>query len=169
MSQSKPAASAHTAFLGLGSNLGDRLAHIAQAIERLEGARGTRVVAVSSVYVTAPVGLTEQPEFFNAVAQLRTEQTPEELLATCRAVEDSLGRARSVRWGPRTLDLDILIYDDLRLEGASLVVPHPRMKERAFVMVPLAEIAPDLLVDGVTAADRAASVDSTGVWLMDAL
>ena len=167
MSQSKPAAIAHRAFIGLGSNLGDRLGNIARALERLGRAPGTDVVQVSSMYATEPVGKADQPEFFNAVAELRTGQEPGELLDTCLAVERELGRVRRERWGPRTIDLDILVYDELRADGPRLQLPHPRMCERAFVLIPLAEIAPGLVIDGRTAEDRAEAAGSGGVRILD--
>jgi len=163
MSPSKPAASAQTAYLGLGSNVGDRRAHLARAVERLDGSRGTRVTSVSPIYVTAPVGLTEQPDFFNMAVEIRTEQGAEELLETCQGIEKELGRVRTVRWGPRTIDIDILLYANRRMDGERLRLPHPRLKERAFVLVPLADIAPQLMLDGKTIAGWAAAADSTGV------
>ncbi len=163
MSPSKPAANAQTAFLGLGSNLGDRRAHLAQAVERLNRVSGTSVVAVSSIYATAPVGMTEQPEFFNAAAEIRTEQEAEELLGTCMDIERELGRVRTARWGPRTIDIDILLFANMRTDGQRLRLPHPQMMKRAFVLIPLAEIAPGLVLEGRTIAAWAADTDSTGV------
>ncbi len=128
------------AYIGLGSNVGDSKALIRQAIAML--AQSMRVVKVSSLYHTEPVGFREQEDFINAVAEVETDRTPDELLRICRTVEDRLGRVRSVRWGPRTIDLDILLYGDIAFNTPSLVVPHPRMAERKFVLAPLAEIAP---------------------------
>jgi len=169
MSPLKQAATAQTAFLGLGSNLGDRAALLAQALARLDGTSGIRVVAVSSLYATAPVGVEDQPEFFNAAAEIRTTLTPRELLAACLRVETELGRVRLARWGPRTIDIDILLFGDLRLSEDAITLPHPRMRERAFVLAPLAEIAPGLAIDGKAAAEWAASVDGSGVRRMDNL
>jgi 2-amino-4-hydroxy-6-hydroxymethyldihydropteridine diphosphokinase len=163
MSPSKPAASAQTAYLGLGSNVGDRRANLARAVERLGASRGTRVISVSPIYATAPVGMTQQPDFFNLAAEIRTELAPEELLETCQAIEERLGRVRTARWGPRTIDIDLLLYADRRMDGERLRLPHPRMKERAFVLIPLADIAPQLILDGKTIAEWAADADSTGV------
>jgi 2-amino-4-hydroxy-6-hydroxymethyldihydropteridine diphosphokinase len=168
MSPSKPAASAQTAFLGLGSNLGDRRAHLAQAVARLNRAPGTTVVAVSSIYATTPVGVTEQPEFFNAVAEVRTVHEAEKLLATCQAIERELGRVRTLRWGPRTIDIDLLLFGNRRTAGERLHLPHPRMMKRAFVLIPLAEIAPGRLLEGKPAAIWAAAFDPTGVRRLDA-
>ncbi len=131
------------AYIGLGSNVGASKALIRQAITML--AQSVRVVKVSSLYHTEPVGFREQEDFINAVAEVETDRTPDELLRICRAVEDRLGRVRTVRWGPRTVDLDILLYGDIAINTPSLVVPHPRMAERKFVLAPLAEIAPDVV------------------------
>ena len=133
------------AYLGLGSNLGDRFANLAEAVSRLGKAGGVRVGRVSPVYETDPVGgPREQPKFINAAAHVRTTLSPERLLAVCTRIEDLLGRTREVRWGPRTIDLDILIYDQEIRADPDLTLPHPSMHERRFVLQPLAEIAPDL-------------------------
>ena len=131
------------AYVALGSNLGGRLATLRQAARRL-GDLGV-VEAVSPVYETDPVGYEDQPAFLNAVARLRTELEPATLLQELLAIERELGRRRSVPNAPRTLDLDLLLYDDLVLRTAELTLPHPRLHERGFVLVPLAEIAPDLI------------------------
>jgi len=164
MSPSKQAA---TAFLALGSNLGDRSARMAQAAERLNGASGTRVKAVSSLYSTVPVGLPGAPEFLNAALEVRTRMDPESLLDLCLSIEGELGRVRTGALSSRTIDVDILLFDDLRVPGPRLCLPHPRMKERAFVLVPLAEIAPGLLLDGRTISDWAAGADGAGVHRLD--
>ncbi len=128
------------AFLGLGSNLGDRGANLRAAVDALPD-----VVAVSSVYETDPVGGPEdQGPFLNAVVQLATERSPRQLLEAAAAAEAAAGRVRTVRWGPRTLDVDVLWVDGASVAEPDLVVPHPRLWERAFVLVPLAELAPDL-------------------------
>ncbi len=163
MSPLKPARTARSAHLGLGSNLGDRRANLARAVEMIGRARDTAVAAESSLYATAPVGVTDQPEFLNAVVEVRTCLEPGELLEACLGIERGLGRVRSVRWGPRTMDIDILLIEGVVASGERLTLPHPRMTERAFVMVPLAEIAPGLVVGGLTAAEWAAGMDSTGV------
>jgi 2-amino-4-hydroxy-6-hydroxymethyldihydropteridine diphosphokinase len=163
MSPLKPAATAPTAFLALGSNQGDRASLLAQALGRLDRVPGIQVVAVSSLYATAPVGREDQPEFLNAVAQVRTGLSPRELLAACLRIEAELGRIRTERWGPRTIDLDLLLHGDTQLAEAALTLPHPRMSERAFVLVPLAEIAPGLRLAGTSIADRASAIDSSGI------
>ena len=129
------------AFLGLGSNVGDRWAHLRTAVASLPD-----VVAVSPVYETSPVGGSEgQGPYLNCVVELSTELGPRELLAVAQRAETAAGRERGERWGPRTLDVDVLLVDDLSVSEPDLVVPHPRMWERRFVLVPLADLAPELL------------------------
>ncbi len=130
-------------FLGLGSNLGDRLANLGRAVELLAAEAGVRVVRSSRVYETEPVGGPEQPPYLNAVIEVETDLGPRELLAACQRVEAALGRVRAERWGPRTIDVDVLTYGDARISEPGLEVPHPRMHERGFVLVPLAELDPD--------------------------
>jgi 2-amino-4-hydroxy-6-hydroxymethyldihydropteridine diphosphokinase len=127
--------------LGLGSNVGDREGNIRAAVARLAAWPGVAVERVSSLYETAPVGYTDQPDFLNAAVRVATTLAPRELLAACLAVERSLGRVRHERWGPRTIDVDILFYDDVALDTEELTLPHPRLAERCFVLVPLAEVA----------------------------
>jgi 2-amino-4-hydroxy-6-hydroxymethyldihydropteridine diphosphokinase len=132
------------AFLGLGSNLGDRWAYLRAAVGSLPD-----VVAVSPVYETAPVGgPAGQGPYLNLVVELDTDLGPRELLGVARRLEDAAGRVRGERWGPRTLDVDILLVGDLAVEEPDLVVPHPRMWERRFVLAPLADLAPDLAPEG---------------------
>lgn len=128
-------------LLGLGSNLGDRWAHLRGAVSAL----GAMVTAVSPVYATAPVGGPEQGPFLNLVVALGTDLGPRDLLDLCRALEAEAGRVRVVRWGPRTLDVDLLWIDGVTVDEPDLVVPHPRMWERRFVLAPLADVAPDLV------------------------
>lgn len=130
------------AWLGLGSNLGDKRAHIRQALELLTE-QGS-LVAVSSLYKTEPVGFKEQDWFLNCAAEFETELPPRQLLEVLKAIEQQLGRERRIRNGPRTIDLDILLYEDLVIREEGLEVPHPRMHERRFVLTPLSEIAQDL-------------------------
>jgi 2-amino-4-hydroxy-6-hydroxymethyldihydropteridine diphosphokinase len=144
------------AFIGLGSNLGDRQGHLAEGLKRLAADPAVELVAVSGVYQTAPVGLTDQPAFLNCVAELRVCCTAREMLQRCLQVETEMGRVRRERWGPRNIDLDLLLFGDERIEEPDLVVPHPRIAERQFVLVPLAELAPDhVLPDGRTAVEAA--------------
>jgi 2-amino-4-hydroxy-6-hydroxymethyldihydropteridine diphosphokinase len=142
------------AFLGLGSNTGDRLATLQRAVELLAGEPGIRVVRSSRVWETEPVGGPDQPEFLNAVVEFDVDMEPIELLAAANRVEATLGRTRDIRWGPRTIDIDILLIDDLVLKGDRLTVPHLRMHERAFVIMPLLELLPDpVLPTGIRLLD----------------
>jgi 2-amino-4-hydroxy-6-hydroxymethyldihydropteridine diphosphokinase len=134
----------HRAFIGLGSNLGDREATLRQGVAGLEAAED--VVAVSPLYETEPVGGPEdQGAFLNLVVELDTADSPRELLRRCQALEEAAHRVRTVRWGPRTLDADVLLVDDLTVDEEDLIVPHPRMWERRFVLQPLADLAPELV------------------------
>ncbi len=152
-----------TAFLGLGSNLGDRRGHLIQALRGLAADPAIRVVRCSSVYESKPVGVTEQPDFLNMVVEVGTTHPPLSLLAACLDLEARLGRERRERWGPRVIDVDVLTYDQLPWKDDRLVLPHPRMHERSFVLTPLAEIAPELLVNGRSVRDLAARVGTEGV------
>ena len=116
---------------------------------------------LSSLYETRPWGLEDQPHFYNQVAELSTQLAPLQLLHRALAIEARLGRQRTVRWGPRTVDIDLLLYDDLQMQGPELTLPHPRMWERAFVLVPLAELAPELRVAGRTIAEHLAALGDT--------
>ncbi|GAA4004931.1 2-amino-4-hydroxy-6-hydroxymethyldihydropteridine diphosphokinase [Hymenobacter fastidiosus] len=133
-----------TAYLLLGSNLGDRVAILREAVQTLTVTAGT-VPAVSALYETAAWGLTDQPAYLNQAVKLETKLAPEALLAACLATEQQAGRTRRIRWDARTLDVDILLYDDLVINLPDLQIPHPRLPERRFALVPLAEIAADLV------------------------
>jgi 2-amino-4-hydroxy-6-hydroxymethyldihydropteridine diphosphokinase len=137
------------AWIGLGSNLGDRLGYIKKALGMIERLPDTTLVRVSSLYDTAPVGKDDQPRFLNAVAEIDTELKAAPLLGELLAIEDRCGRMRRDLWGPRTLDLDLLIYEGVEERSDELTLPHPRLAVRAFVLVPLAEIAPELVVPGI--------------------
>ncbi len=152
-----------TIYLALGSNLGDRYANLRAAITALPPA--VYVVQESPVYETPPWGYTDQPAFLNMTLKGETALEPVELLQRLKNLETGLGRQPSVRWGPRLIDLDILFYSDLVLETQGLVIPHPHLQERAFVLVPLADLAPDLLhpVFGKSIRDLLAGVDVSGV------
>jgi 2-amino-4-hydroxy-6-hydroxymethyldihydropteridine diphosphokinase len=153
----------HTAFIGLGSNLNDRFAYLSAA--RMALTEEVHIERASSVYETEPVEVTDQPWFLNQVLLVTCTQTPIELLELCLAIEEKMGRRRLVPKGPRTIDLDLLLYDDLVLneerEGCSLIIPHPRMHLRKFVLAPLCEVAPWLVhpVLGGTIAQLLAVVD----------
>lgn len=129
------------AFLSLGSNVGDRLEFLKDALVLLNGA-GIKVKRVSSVYQSAPVDFLNQPDFLNMVAEVQTRLEPEQLLKTIHLVEEELDRKREIDKGPRTIDIDILLYNRERIDQPNLTIPHPRMKERSFVLIPLLEIAP---------------------------
>lgn len=145
-------------FLGLGSNLGDRARLLGDALRTLDG----QVVAVSDVYRTAPVGgPSGQQDFLNLVVELATDLTPKELLAVCQRLESAAERVRVERWGPRTLDVDVLWIDGYRSDDPDLTVPHPRMFQRRFVLAPLQELAPDL-VDDVLVQQATGSVERLG-------
>ena len=131
-----------TGYLGLGSNVGDRLANLRAARDAL-GEHGVEVLAASSVYETAPVGGPAQDDYLNAVVAIDTDLVPRDLLAVAMDVEQREARVRTVRWGPRTLDVDILLYGEEQVDGPDLEIPHPRMNERAFVLAPLHDVEPD--------------------------
>jgi 2-amino-4-hydroxy-6-hydroxymethyldihydropteridine diphosphokinase len=150
------------AFLGLGSNLGDRLANLQAAVDAVQAEPGLRVTASSRVWETTPVGGPPQPDYLNAVIRIETDLSARDLLDVARRVEARLGRVRKERWGARTLDADVLLYDDEEIDESDLVVPHPRMKDRAFVLLPLLELEPDpVLPDGTRLKD--VRVDTGGV------
>jgi 2-amino-4-hydroxy-6-hydroxymethyldihydropteridine diphosphokinase len=155
-----------SAFIGLGGNLGDAAGTVQQAIGRLEALPDTQLARASRRYRTPAWGNEEQPPFVNAVAWLRTGLSAPALLQALLAVEGEFGRERDneQRWGPRTLDLDLLLYGDQVIDQPGLQVPHPYLTRRAFVLVPLAEIAPQLVIPGAgTVRDALLAVDSTGV------
>jgi len=156
-------------YVGLGSNLDDPLEHVRTAFAQLAGIEDTRLVARSRLYQSAPLGPPDQPDYVNAVAGLLTRRTPAALLEALQAIELLHHRDRSgPKWGPRTLDLDLLLYADLESTDSSLVIPHPHLHERAFVLVPLAEISPDLLIPGRgKVRDLLAVVDSSAVEALD--
>jgi 2-amino-4-hydroxy-6-hydroxymethyldihydropteridine diphosphokinase len=137
------------AYLGLGANLGDREQTLRRAVELLGDVPGVEVVTVSELRETDPVGVVDQPRFLNGVAETETDLTPRELLETLLRVERDLGRVRGgVRWGPRTADLDLLVFGDEEVDEPGLHVPHPRLHERRFVLEPLAELDPHLVIPG---------------------
>jgi 2-amino-4-hydroxy-6-hydroxymethyldihydropteridine diphosphokinase len=152
-----------TIYLALGTNLGDRAANLRSAVAALPPT--VTVLAESPVYETPPWGVTDQPAFLNMVLRGETDLGPARLLEYLKHLETELGRVAAIRWGPRLIDIDILFYDDLVRQAPGLTIPHPRLHERAFVLVPLADLAPDLIhpVLGKTVRALLAAVDTTGV------
>lgn len=146
----------HQAFIGLGSNLADPQEQVAHALDALDALPQTRLLKKSSLYRSAPVGYLDQPDFINAAALVETELTPRALLDALLALELECGRTREFRNAPRTLDLDLLLYDDLVHHEHGLTVPHPQMHLRAFVLQPLLEIAPECVIPGIGRATDAA-------------
>ena len=145
------------AYIGLGTNLGDRLGNIQEALRKLDDLPIIQSVRVSSVYEAAPVGVTDQPFFLNLVVAVRTSLAPQALLDALLHIENQMGRVRTERWGPRVIDMDLLLYGGAQVALPGLTVPHPRLRERGFVLIPLAEIAPELTLpgDGKKVADIA--------------
>lgn len=150
------------AYLALGGNVGDVRASIRRALSALAES-ALRVIQRSSDYRTPAWGKVDQPAFINACAYVRTTLTPHELLSRCLQVEQQLGRVRGERWGPRTIDIDLLAYDALTIGDSDLTLPHPELLNRAFVLVPLAEIAPALVIAGTRIDDALERVDTTGI------
>jgi 2-amino-4-hydroxy-6-hydroxymethyldihydropteridine diphosphokinase len=153
----------HTVYIALGTNLGKRLANLQTAIQTLPPE--VIVLAESHIYETPPWGFEDQPAFLNMVVKAETELEPEELLQYLKGLEAELGREQNFRWGPRLIDLDILFYDDLVLDTPLLVIPHPRLQERAFVLVPLMDVAPELIHPVIMKSVREliAKVDTQGI------
>jgi 2-amino-4-hydroxy-6-hydroxymethyldihydropteridine diphosphokinase len=153
------------ALVALGGNVGDARATLDQAVAAFCDGAAVRLLARSSDYRTPPWGVEDQPPFINLCLAVSTSLAPRELLARALEVERAFGRDRAAerRWGPRPLDIDLLAYDDVSFDGPDLILPHPRLFERAFVLVPLAEIAPDRRIAGIRVADAVAKVDATGI------
>ena len=133
----------NTAVIGLGSNMGDRKKNLDDAVRALSLLPRTKVTKASKVYLTKPLGYEDQNDFYNAVVLVETELSPQTLLGGCLGIEAALGRIRLIRNGPRTIDIDLLLYENCRFDSYELTLPHPRMKERAFVMCPLLDLFPD--------------------------
>jgi 2-amino-4-hydroxy-6-hydroxymethyldihydropteridine diphosphokinase len=134
------------AYIGLGTNIGDRELNLRDAISELEAMPENEIISISSIYETNPVGYLEQGKFLNMVICINTTFDAQTLLVACMKIEQNLGRKREIRWGPRTIDLDILLYNQENIVTKNLIVPHPRMLERAFVVIPLAEIDKDIIL-----------------------
>jgi 2-amino-4-hydroxy-6-hydroxymethyldihydropteridine diphosphokinase len=153
------------AYLSLGSNIGKRKESILKAYEILES-NGIRIINQSSFYETAPVGVEEQSDFINSVIQIETSLGVYELLEKCHLVEKVLKRKRVIRWGPRTIDVDILLFNDLILNEPDLIIPHKEIKNRAFVLIPLAEIDDSIMISGDGIQQLLEQLDTTGVRLI---
>lgn len=152
------------ALIGLGGNIGDPPAVMAAALRRIDARADTDVVVVSRLYRTPPWGVTDQPFFYNACAALDTTLSPHGLLDLCLATEQAFKRERRERWGPRTLDLDVLDYEDVPVSDDALTLPHPRIADRAFVLIPLAEIVPRFrMAGGETIEARITALDGSGI------
>ena len=158
----------HRATLGLGGNIGDPVDAMAKALRELDSRTDCRVTAVSAVYRTPPWGMTDQADFFNCCALVETSLEPQPLLELCLDIERTMKRVRKQRWGPRTIDIDILTYDEQDVSTETLAIPHPRITERAFVLVPLADIAPDLAIAGRSVSSWLADIDTDGIETADA-
>jgi 2-amino-4-hydroxy-6-hydroxymethyldihydropteridine diphosphokinase len=157
----------HIIYLALGTNLGDRPGNLRAAVKAL--APDIHVLAESHVYETPPWGYLDQPAFLNMAVQVETGLEPEALLGRLKQIEVEVGREPSFRYGPRRIDIDILFYDDLVLESGALTIPHPRLHERAFVLVPLSDLAPGMVhpVLGISVADLLAGQDQSGINLYE--
>lgn len=151
------------ATLSLGGNTGDVVAAFRMALNALAAHNEVRVVAHSSAWRTPPWGKVDQPDFLNMCVSIETSLTPRALLELCLSIERLAGRERGERWGPRTLDIDVITYGNFEIDDGDLIIPHPRAHERAFVLVPLAEIAPDVMIAGERALDLAARSDRIGM------
>jgi 2-amino-4-hydroxy-6-hydroxymethyldihydropteridine diphosphokinase len=153
------------ALIALGGNVGDVRTTFDRALATFCDGDAVRLVARSSDYATPPWGVTDQPPFINCCVAIETRLTPQVLLARAKATERAFGRDRANerRWGPRALDIDLIAYDDVTMDEPDLTLPHPRLFERAFVLIPLIEIAPDLVVGGIRLKDALAKVDAAGI------
>lgn len=150
-------------LIGLGSNMGDREQNLQQALRLLENEGGVLINKVSSIYETAPFGVMDQADFLNMAASIETHLPPEKLLQLCLKVEENMGRIRTRHWGPRIIDIDLLIYDNLHIRDESLTLPHPGIVHRSFVLVPLRDVAPQLqLADGRTVEDLVYGIAEIG-------
>jgi 2-amino-4-hydroxy-6-hydroxymethyldihydropteridine diphosphokinase len=157
------------AYIALGSNIGNRLYYLREAVKALDNHEQISVIAASSIYETEPVGYINQDKFLNMVIKIATALSPFALLEVTQKIEQKFGRKREVRWGPRTLDLDILLYNHENIETEQLIIPHPRMTERAFVMIPLLEVNHDIHIPNVSQylkdlIDRLPDKEGVRIW-----
>lgn len=152
-----------TAYIGIGGNVGDVFENMKSALNLLNDHSSISVNRISRVYKTPPWGIEDQDWFLNACVSVETNLTAQELLQSCLEVEVALKRIREIRWGPRTIDLDVLVFGEENIAHDNLQVPHPRMHERAFVLMPMADIAPDLFLNGKTISQWLEAIDTTGI------
>ena len=151
------------AFLSLGSNMGDRLEYLSKAIDKIAQIQGCNILNKSRVYETEPWGYENQEAFLNLCISVETYLSPYELLESLQTIELELDRVRKIHWGPRTIDIDILLFDDIICEDDKLTIPHPRMRERAFVLIPLYDIEKNLIIDGIKLEDLINKIDTRGI------
>ena len=163
----RPMADEKNAYIGLGGNLGDVAQNMRDAIHLLSKSDEIDFVSVSSVYKTPPWGITDQDWFLNACVGVSTTLNPKQLLETCQSIEKELKRERHIRWGPRTIDLDILVFGNLEIKEDGLEIPHPRTCERAFVLKPLADIAPEIILDGKQVSQWLEEIDHSEIQRVD--
>ncbi len=153
----------HNVFLSLGSNIGDRQLHLEEATRLLNETKELSIVKTSSFYETDPVGYTDQDAFLNCVIEVTTDLEPYDVLSHCMHVEQELKRKRIIRWGPRTIDVDVLLYDDLVMTDEKLTIPHPRMHERAFVLIPLYELNQNIKIQNRPIKELIDQVSDDGI------
>ena len=151
------------AFLSLGSNMGDRVEYLSKAIDKIAQIQGCNILNKSRVYETEPWGYENQEAFLNLCISIETSLSPYELLESLQTIELELDRVRKIHWGPRTIDIDILLFDDIICEDDKLTIPHPRMSERAFVLIPLYDIEKNLIIDGIKLEDLINKIDTRGI------
>ena len=151
------------AFLSLGSNMGDRLEYLSKAIDKIAEIQGCNILNKSRVYETEPWGYENQEAFLNLCISIETSLSPYELLESLQTIELELDRVRKIHWGPRTIDIDILLFDDIICEDDKLTIPHPRMRERGFVLIPLYDIEKNLIIDGIKLEDLINKIDTRGI------
>ncbi|MBM7555189.1 2-amino-4-hydroxy-6-hydroxymethyldihydropteridine diphosphokinase [Halanaerobacter jeridensis] len=151
------------AYLGLGTNIGEREKNLRAAVAHIKKTTDVEVTEVSSIYETEPWGYEEQNQFLNLCLKIKTDLKPQELLEKCQQIEKRMGRKREEKWGPRIIDIDILIYDNLEVNTSKLVIPHPRIQERAFVLVPLQELDSNLMIKGKSIAQWLEQVSTSGI------
>lgn len=156
----------HKVYLSMGSNIGNKVDYLDKAVDAFKKSEDIHNVKVSSYYSTDPVGYLNQDEFVNIAVELDTQLNPYDLLDLCHKIENDLDRVRTIRWGPRTIDIDIILYDDIEMNEEELIIPHPRMKERGFVLIPLLELNRELIIGKDKLTDLIDSIKDDGVRKM---